>query len=212
MFADAEGNVPLWSAIIGRNEAVIKLLLDNGATLTSGDVGEFASYAVEQNSIEMLKDIIKHGGDVTVRNNIGTTALHKAISEEKTKVVEFLINQGANIDMPDVHGWTPRDLADHQSHEDILELFHNMPAPKEKPSGIKAKLDGASYIKKYQSEPRMRHMPAETPRISSAGMQDVRRRPDDFSNSVFGIVSSASRKKNAGKQTSYLLDTKTYIY
>ncbi|KAF5797964.1 putative cyclic nucleotide-binding domain, potassium channel, voltage-dependent, EAG/ELK/ERG [Helianthus annuus] len=197
---DSEGNVPLWSAIIGRNADVIKLLVDNGATLTSGDVGEFASYAVEQNSIEMLKDIIKHGGDVTVRNSMGTTALHKAISEEKTKVVEFLINHGANIDMPDVHGWTPRDLADHQAHEDILELFQNMPAPKEKPpSGIKAKLDGASYIKKYQSEPRMRHMPTETPRISSAGIQDVRRRPDDFSNSVFGIVSSASRKKHAGE-------------
>ncbi|KAK9079970.1 hypothetical protein SSX86_001645 [Deinandra increscens subsp. villosa] len=197
---DSEGNVPLWSAIIGRNEAVIKLLVDNGATLTSGDVGEFASCAVEENSIEMLKDIIKHGGDVTVRNNMGTTALHKAISEEKTKVVEFLINHGANIDIPDVHGWTPRDLADHQSHEDILELFQNMPAPRAKPpSGRKVKLDGASYIKKYQSEPRMHHMPTETPRTSSAGMNDVRRRPDDFSNSVFGIVSSASRKKNAGE-------------
>ncbi|KAJ0556096.1 putative KHA domain-containing protein [Helianthus annuus] len=41
--------------------------------------------------------------------------------------------------------------------------------------------------------------PTETPRISSAGIQDVRRRPDDFSNSVFGIVSSASRKKHAGE-------------
>ncbi|KAL8248039.1 hypothetical protein R6Q59_009255 [Mikania micrantha] len=199
---DFEGNVPLWSAIVGRNEAVIKLLVDNGATLTSGDVGEFASYAVEQNNIEMLKDIIKHGGDVTVRNNIGTTALHKAISEEKTKVVEFLINHGANIDVPDVHGWTPRDLADHQAHEDILELFQNMPVPKDLPGGIKIKLDGASYIKKYQSEPRMRHMPTETPRTSSTGSQDVRRRPDDFSNSVFGIVSSASKKKSAGEMGS----------
>ncbi|GKD07809.1 potassium channel AKT1-like protein, partial [Tanacetum coccineum] len=194
---DCEGNVPLWSAIMGRNDPVIKLLVDNGATLASGDVGDFASYAVEQNSIDLLKDIIKHGGDVTVRNTIGTTALHKAISEEKTQVVEFLINNGANIDLPDVHGWTPRDLADHQAHEDILELFQNMPAPKEKPAGIKSKLDGASYIKKYQSEPRMRHLPTEMPRASSAGMQDSRRKADDFSNSVFGIVSSASRKQNA---------------
>nr|GEV86244.1 potassium channel AKT1-like [Tanacetum cinerariifolium] len=196
---DCEGNVPLWSAIMGRNDPVIKLLVDNGATLASGDVGDFASYAVEQNSIDLLKDIIKHGGDVTVRNTIGTTALHKAISEEKTQVVEFLIKNGANIDLPDVHGWTPRDLADHQAHEDILELFQNMPAPKEKPAGIKSKLDGASYIKKYQSEPRMRHLPTEMPRASSAGMQDSRRKADDFSNSVFGIVSSASRKQNAAK-------------
>lgn len=175
------------------------MLVDHGATLSSGDVGDFASYAVEQNSVDMLKDIIKHGGNVTVQNSIGTTALHKAISEEKTQVVEFLINQGANIDIPDVHGWSPRELADHQAHQDILELFQNMPAPIEKHSNIKSKLDGASYIKKYQSEPRMRHMPSEMMRVSSAVMQDVRRRADDFSNSVFGIVSSASRKQSAGK-------------
>ncbi|XP_024962224.1 potassium channel AKT1-like isoform X2 [Cynara cardunculus var. scolymus] len=198
---DSEGNVPLWSAIVGRNESVIKLLVDNGAKLTSGDVGEFASYAVEQNSIDLLKDIIKHGGDITLRNSMGTTALHKAISEEKTDIVEFLINNGASIDTPDVHGWTPRDLANHQAHEDILELFAKLPAPKDKPAGVKTKLDGASYLKKYQSEPRMPlPFPTETPRISSAGPQDSRRRPaDDFSNSVFGIVSFASRKQNAAE-------------
>nr|XP_043639013.1 potassium channel AKT1-like [Erigeron canadensis] len=195
---DCEGNVPLWSAIIGRNESIIKLLVDNSATLTSGDVGEYASYAVEQNSIDLLKDIIKHRGDVTVQNSMGTTALHKAISEEKTEVVKFLINQGANIDMPDVHGWTPRDLANHQAHEDILELFHSVPAPKENPISSKTKLDGATYIKKYKSEPRMSHMPpTEMSRISSGGMQEVRKRADDFSNSLFGIVSSASRKQSA---------------
>lgn len=186
-----------------QNEPIIKLLVDNGATLASGEVGDYASYAVEQNDIEMLKDIIKHGGNVTVRNSIGTTALHKAISEEKTKVVEFLINHGANIDIPDMHGWTPRDLADHQAHEDILELFRNMPPPIEKPSKIKTKLDGATYIKKYQSEPKMRHMPKEMSRVSSTGMHDVRRRADDFSNSVFGIVSSASRKQSAGKNNHF---------
>lgn len=198
---DSEGNVPLWSAIVGRNESVIKLLVDNGAKLTSGDLGEFASYAVEQNNIDLLKDIIKHGGDITLRNSMGTTALHKAISEEKTDIVEFLIKNGASIDTPDVHGWTPRDLANHQAHEDILELFAKLPAPKNKPVGVKSKLDGASYLKKYQSEPRMPlPFPTETPRISSAGAQDSRRRPaDDFSNSVFGIVSFASRKQNAAE-------------
>ncbi|KAI3506178.1 hypothetical protein L1887_28534 [Cichorium endivia] len=194
---DTDGNVPLWSAIVGRNEAVIKLLVDNGAKLANGDVGEFASFAVEQNSIEMLQDIIKHGGDITVRNSMGTTALHKAISEEKTALVEFLINNGCNIDMPDVHGWTPRDLAHHQAHEDILDMFRKRPSPKEKPRRRKTKLDGASYLKKYQSEPRMLHLPTELPRLSSAAANDSRKRPDDFSNSLFGIVSCASRKQSS---------------
>ncbi|CAA3033770.1 potassium channel AKT1-like [Olea europaea subsp. europaea] len=34
----------------------------------------------------------------------GTTALHTAICEENIEVVKFLMEQGANIDKPDVHG------------------------------------------------------------------------------------------------------------
>ncbi|KAL0323912.1 UNVERIFIED_CONTAM: Potassium channel AKT1 [Sesamum calycinum] len=79
---DSEGNVPLWDAILGKHEAVIRVLVDNGAMLSSGDVGGFACFAAEQNNIELLKEITKFGGDVTLLNFSGTTALHTAISEE----------------------------------------------------------------------------------------------------------------------------------
>ncbi|CAH9063616.1 unnamed protein product [Cuscuta epithymum] len=147
---DSEGNVPLWDAIIGKHEAVIKLLMDNGATLSSGDVGQFACSAVEQADLDLLKNIMKYGGDVTLLNSLGTTALHMAVSEENLEMVKFLVEHGADIEKPDVHGWSPRALAEYHGNEDIKEVFRSkeeynrrrvqVPEPK------------APYLKKYQSE------------------------------------------------------------
>ncbi|KAK6129717.1 hypothetical protein DH2020_036583 [Rehmannia glutinosa] len=106
---DSEGNVPLWDAILGKHESVIKVLIDNGATLSSGDVGQFACFAVEQNNIDLLKEIIKFGGDVTLLSNMGTTALHRAVSDANVEIVKFLVKQGADIDKADVQGMTPHD-------------------------------------------------------------------------------------------------------
>lgn len=61
-FADSEGNVPLWDAILGKHEAVKKLLVDNRATLLSGNVGKYACFAAEQGNIGLLKGIIRQGG------------------------------------------------------------------------------------------------------------------------------------------------------
>ncbi|KAK4791344.1 hypothetical protein SAY86_031757 [Trapa natans] len=38
-------------------------------------------------------------------------------------MTEFLLDKGSDIDKPDIHGWTPRDLAEQQGHEHIKELF-----------------------------------------------------------------------------------------
>lgn len=124
--ADSEGSIPLWDAIMGGHKSVIKLLRDNGAMISAGDVSSYACAAIEQNKLEVLKEIVKCGGDVTQPTNIGTTPLHVAVSEGNIDIVRFLLDQGANIDRPDMHGWTPRNLADHQGHEDIIELFQNI--------------------------------------------------------------------------------------
>ncbi|XP_059658089.1 potassium channel AKT1-like [Cornus florida] len=206
---DSEGNVPLWDAILGRHEPVIKLLVDNGATISSGDVGQFACFAVEQNNLDLLRDIIHYGGDVTLLNSMGTTALHTAISEENTEIVKFLVEQGADIDNADVHGWTPRALADYQGHEEIKILFETKQETKNQPIAV-PEMRGVPYLKKYQSEPTI---PPFRPEIAPQIVRDVtlsvdqrRRRADNFQNSLFGIMSAAQKPKkevvlnNAGAQ------------
>ncbi|TKY74702.1 Potassium channel AKT1 [Spatholobus suberectus] len=62
---DMDGSVPLWEAMKGRHESVMKLLIDNGADISSADAGHLACTAVEQNNIELLKELIQCGLNVT---------------------------------------------------------------------------------------------------------------------------------------------------
>ncbi|KAG5596658.1 hypothetical protein H5410_037890 [Solanum commersonii] len=96
---DSEGNVPLRDAMVGKHEAAIKLLVDNGATISSGDVAQFACFAVEQGRLDLLKEIINYRGDVTLLNSLGTTAMHTTISEKYgISLAKVLTEDGALIE------------------------------------------------------------------------------------------------------------------
>ncbi|KAL0393983.1 UNVERIFIED_CONTAM: Potassium channel AKT1 [Sesamum latifolium] len=196
---DSEGNVPLWDAILEKHEAVIKVLVDNGATLSSGDVGGFACFAVEQNNIELLKEITKFGGDVTLLNSSGTTALHTAISEENVEIVKFLMEQGADIDKPDVHGWTPRALADHQGHEEIKALFETKQKSKDHVRHQENEQAPYFNLKKYSSESAI--PPAKkslTFTDSSVSKDRLKRKPSNFQNSLAEIITAGNKQISEG--------------
>ncbi|KAJ0985652.1 hypothetical protein J5N97_004008 [Dioscorea zingiberensis] len=57
----------------GSYETVIQLLIDNGADLSMGDMGQFACIAAEKNSLELLEDIVRFGGNVTFPRKDGGT-------------------------------------------------------------------------------------------------------------------------------------------
>ncbi|KAK4388929.1 Potassium channel AKT1 [Sesamum angolense] len=193
---DSEGNVPLWDAILGKHEAVIRVLVDNGAMLSSGDVGGFACFAAEQNNIELLKEITKFGGDVTLLNFSGTTALHTAISEENVEIVKFLMEQGADIDKPDAHGWTPRALADHQGHEEIKALFETKQKSKDHVRHQENEQAPYFKLKKYSSEPAIPPANKSLPSTDlSSSNERLKRKPSNFQNSLAEII-TASHKQN----------------
>lgn len=197
---DSEGNVPLWDAILGGHEPVIKLLEENGARLSTGDVGNFVSLAVEQGNMELLKEIIKHGGDITLLNSSGTTALHTAISEENAEIVKFLLEHGTDAEKPDAHGWSPLALADYQGNDEIKSLFRT---GEENPDQrVKFTVtEGVPYIKKHQSEPVIHPSTREASfqgfREDGASSTRLRRRASNFQNSLFGVMSAANRSVNA---------------
>ncbi|KAL3747596.1 hypothetical protein ACJRO7_016401 [Eucalyptus globulus] len=174
---DSEGNVPLWEAIKGGNEPVVKLLAENGANLVSGDVGQFSCTAAEQNNLDLLKEISRYGGDATLPKSNGTTALHVAVSEDNIEIVKFLLDRGADIDKPDIHGWTPRDLADQQGHEEIGILFQSIKETEMPPA--------------IRSEPNLPPASQEKTVDAAFGQSRPRRRTSNFHNSLFGIMSAA---------------------
>lgn len=192
--ADSEGSVPLWEAIFGRHEEISKLLWDNGAKLSPDTVSHFSCLGVEHNSLDTLKDIVKYGGDTSLPDSNGTTALHRAVSEGNMEIVEFLLEQGADMDMPDVYGWTARGLAEHQGHEDIKALFHSQRPVEKKPKSVSGTPENVTPLMKHSSEPVMiHHRSRESMPFLRGGSQ--RRKLSNFKNSLFGIMSAANTGK-----------------
>ncbi|XP_020549591.1 potassium channel AKT1-like isoform X2 [Sesamum indicum] len=192
---DSEGSVPLWEAMLGRHEAVVKLLSDNGAKLTTGDVGLFSCTAAEQNNLELLKEIVSFGGDVTKPKNNCCTALHVAVCEGNIEIVKFLLDQGANIELGDENGWTARDLAEQQGHEDIKELFDSYRVSEaESAVMIPEERHGVRFLGRFKSEPNILPVNQDVSFSAPDGLWErsrPRRRTNNFYNSLFGIMSAA---------------------
>ncbi|KAK9682624.1 hypothetical protein RND81_10G086200 [Saponaria officinalis] len=189
---DSEGNIPLWDAIMGRHESVIKLLLDQGATLASGDMPQYACYAVEQDNLEMLKDFVRYGGNVSAAKSNGTTALHTAVSGGNAVIVKFLLKHGANPDATDTHGWTPRSLADFNGNEEIKALFDSKDeASQQSTAVVPDKEVSPRFLNKMTSNNSM----DVTPRVREVTWADrqPRRQVNTFRNSLFGVMSAATR-------------------
>ncbi|KAK9741805.1 hypothetical protein RND81_03G129700 [Saponaria officinalis] len=194
---DSDGNVPLWDAMLGKHESLIKLLVDQGATLACGDVPQYACYAVEQDDLEMLKDIVRYGGDVKLAKSNGFTALHAAISNGNPTIVKFLLKQRADVDLPDLHGVKPKDLVDAHANEEIKALFYSKEeASRQSNVSVPGKEGGPTFIKMARSNSSM----DVTPRVREVSWADrqPRRRVDTFRNSLFGIMSAAARADTTG--------------
>ncbi|KFK41169.1 hypothetical protein AALP_AA2G094700 [Arabis alpina] len=194
---DAEGNVPLWEAMVEGHEKVVKVLMESGATIDAGDVGHFACTAAEQNNMKLLKEIVRLGGDITRPRATGTSALHTAVCEENIEMVKYLLEQGADVNKQDMHGWTPRDLAEQQGHEDIKALFREKRHERahiESSASVPILKTGIRFLGRFTSEPNIRPPSREVSfRIPETR---PRRKTNNFDNSLFGILASQSVNKN----------------
>ncbi|KAE8698374.1 Potassium channel AKT1 [Hibiscus syriacus] len=197
-FKDSEGIVPLWEAMLGGHHKVAKLLNENGANINVGDVGHYACTAAEQNNLSLLKKIIHYGGDVTCLSHTGYTALHAAVCEGNLEIVKFLVEQGADVDKPDFHLWTPRVLAEQQGHEEILAFFELSKETKTDQS-IKSTTEKPETLSlgKFASEPVIRPTATGSDNNDGSLNQPCRRRhTNNFHKSLFGIMSAAQHREN----------------
>ena len=65
----------------------------------------------EEGAIEAMKLCLDHGVDINAFNNLGLTAMHRAATRGADKVVKFLAEQGALLDMKNKQGLMPVDMA-----------------------------------------------------------------------------------------------------
>lgn len=71
------------------------------------------TFAAKHGRLDMLTTLIKKGADVNVcchhkpRKSIGRSALHAAVKSGHTSIIDCLLKQGCDANMPDSRGWTP---------------------------------------------------------------------------------------------------------
>lgn len=58
--------------------------------------------------LDIVKKLREHGASYDVHDKGGTTPLHWAVDSGNTKLVDWMINDGANVNVPDHQTkWTP---------------------------------------------------------------------------------------------------------
>ncbi len=62
--------------------------------------------AAEAGDLQALKDLLKQGVDINAGNSINTTALMKATRGKHLELIDFLLDQGADLNPVDCYGFT----------------------------------------------------------------------------------------------------------
>ena len=92
-------------------ETVKKLLnVENANTKTTDGQSSLALAVLNDNS-EMIKTIIKAGGDINAKTKTGDTQVSVAAALGKINALKTLINCGADLTITNNRGWTPLHAA-----------------------------------------------------------------------------------------------------
>ncbi|ORY73999.1 ankyrin, partial [Neocallimastix californiae] len=90
-----ERKYPLFLAIFYRKLEFIKLLLVKGANIKH--INKKGESIIHDNKIVILKTLMKHGLLLEMKNSEGNTPLFLSIFYRNTKIIEMLLENGANI-------------------------------------------------------------------------------------------------------------------
>ena len=135
------GATAFYRAVKAADLPVMRMLLDKGANsslaiknggtplmLAAGggparaQEEEVVDKAGRADPIEVMKMILDAGADINAANEQQNTALHLASQRGSDKIVQYLINRGAKLDLKNKQGKTPAEVAPKRTAELIAKL------------------------------------------------------------------------------------------
>ena len=152
---DGDGRTPLHYACEQGYLPIVELLISSGANISVKDKNGCTPFKVARESghsniAVYLRSYITVNGDKklieaakkgnlqmmtfwiekrcvkpNVHDGDGRTPLHYACMKKNRKIVDYLINQGADINAKDSNGYTPFDVAQESGHSDIVECLRS---------------------------------------------------------------------------------------
>jgi uncharacterized protein len=124
-----EGTTPLMRAAKANDVAVMKALLDSGAdpfltqkdhttvlTIAAAGGAQAGGYnmglpVTQEGAIQAIQLCLDYGLEINAFNNNGLTAIHRAAARGADKVVKYLAEHGAILDIKSKANLTPLDMA-----------------------------------------------------------------------------------------------------
>jgi ankyrin repeat protein len=120
---------PLIRASIIGDEKIIRRLLELKAQINLQDyLGKSAlHYAAQEYYPAIVALLINHNANVNIADNHGNTPLHEAVfsSRGRGDIVLQLRRSGAQDNLPNKHGVTPKGLAKTIATSNVIQFFEN---------------------------------------------------------------------------------------
>ena len=123
--AGKTGN-PLHWAVVRNRKAVTELLISRGADIDLPNPDGLSPFlmAVSQGHVEMAKLLMRHGANMTLRDNkYDRTALHLAAIQKHPEMVPLLLEAGIGWSHRDRFGKTAMDWARRLGHSDVVDAL-----------------------------------------------------------------------------------------
>lgn len=134
--ATDKGQTPLHVATYAGSLETVTALIRAGAyvnAVTSFERMTPLHIACQRNWKDVAKYLITKGADVHALNIIERTPLHFAAAVGRTDLGVVLLQAGAKSDAMDIHGWTPRQVAELHDNRSFQELMVQANMPEKQP-------------------------------------------------------------------------------
>jgi ankyrin repeat protein len=123
---DKQGFAPLHFAVLGEEEEIVSLLIENGADIEirrtyAGKTSLHLAVKYDLRNIASL--LLAKGGEVNVVDYGGDTPLHCAVEGSHKETIELLFINGSEVNAVNNGGKTPLDLAKSEVIRQLLRSY-----------------------------------------------------------------------------------------